>query len=74
MKNEVNFSEKFEKYLYEQGLSNQEMFKCLNLLLNYGQIKTIRKYAEEKNISVQSVYQYKPTKTLLDRKVIFDNE
>lgn len=68
------FSERFEKYLYEKGISNDEMFKTLNILLQYSGVKTIRQFAEENNISVQSVYQYKPIKTILDKKVVFDNE
>lgn len=68
------FSEKFEKYLFETGISNDEMFKVLNILFDYSGVKTIRQYAEENNISVQSVYQYKPIKTLLNRKVVFDND
>lgn len=71
--NTMTFSDRFEKYIYEKGLSNEEMFKCLNILFEYSGVKTIRDYAEENNISVQSVYQYKPVKQLLNRKVVFDN-
>ena len=72
--NKESFSNRFAKHLHEKGISNEEMFKCLNHLFDYSGVKTIRQYAEENNISVQAVYQYKPVKTLLNRKVVFDNE
>lgn len=68
------FSERFEKHLFEKGISNDEMFKVLNIILQYSGVKTIRQFAEENNRSVQSVYQYKPIKTILGRKVVFDND
>lgn len=68
------FSERFEKHLFENGISNDEMFKVLNILLQYSGVKTIRQFAEENNMSVQNVYQYKNVKTLLNRKVVFDND
>lgn len=71
--NTLTFSERFEKYLFEKGISNDEMFKTLNILLDYSGAKTIREYAEENNVSVQSVYQNKVVKSLLGKKVVFDN-
>ena len=77
MENTINtkdFSYRFGKHLHEKGISNDDYFKCLNLLLDYGGVKTVSKFAEENNISVQHVYQTQKVKTVLGRKVIFDNE
>ena len=74
IENKLSISQRFEKYLYEKGIENEELFKILNTIFIYGGLKTVRQYAEDNNVSVQSVYQYKPIKTLLGRKVIFDND
>ena len=63
-----------KKYIFEKGISNDEMFKTLNVLLDYSGVKPIRQFAEEHNMSVQNVYQNKVVKTLLGKKVVFDND
>jgi len=72
-KNTASISDRFGKYLHEKGIPNEELFKCLNHLLDYSGCKPIRQFAEENNISVQSVYQNHITKTILGKKVVFDN-
>lgn len=70
----LTFSQRFGKHLHEKGESNEQLFKSLNLLLDYLGAKTISEYAQEKSMSVQNVYQNKVVKTILGRKVVFDND
>tara|TARA_R110000744_G_scaffold53966_2_gene114896 strand:+ start:379 stop:612 length:234 start_codon:yes stop_codon:yes gene_type:complete len=70
----TNFSYKFTKYLFEKGLTEDDYFKCLNSLLEFGGVMTVAEYAKENNMSVQNVYQRKQVRTLIGRKVIFDND
>lgn len=71
--NTLTFSERLEKYIFEKGLSKDEMFKCLNILLDYGGVKKVSDFAKENNKSVQAVYQYDDVKILLGIKVVFDD-
>lgn len=68
----LTFSERLEKYIFEKGISQEEMFKCLNILIDYGGVKKVSDFAKENNKSVQAVYQYNQVKTLLGIKVVFD--
>lgn len=77
MKNTVNtftFSENLEKHIFENGLNDDEMFKSLNVLLEYSGAKTIKQYAKDKGVSVQAVYKSKDVKTILGKKIVFDNK
>jgi hypothetical protein len=69
----LTFSERLEKHIFEKGLTCDEMFNSLNVLLDYSGIKTVKQYAQDNNVSVQSVYQKKIIKTILGKKVVFDN-
>lgn len=68
----LTFSQRFEKYIFEKGLSEDEMFKCLNILIDYGGVKKVSDFAKENNKSVQAVYQYDSVETILGVKVVFD--
>lgn len=70
----MSFSDRFATYVMKNKVPNEELFKVLNHCLDFLQCKTVSEFAEEKGISVQAVYKLYPVKTLVGRKVIFDND
>lgn len=69
----MDLANRLEKYIHEKGVSNEDMFKLLNVCLFYGNIKRVSDFAKDRNITPQAVYQYYETKKILGVKVVFDN-
>lgn len=69
----MDLADRLEKHIHQKGITDEELFKILNLSLFYLGAKTVAQYAEQEGISVQAVYKLRPVKTILGRKVVFDN-
>ena len=72
MKDLINIGERLEKYLYKNNVSDDEWLKVLNVVEDYSGIKSIKDYAKENNISVQTVYKNRKIYTFLNTKFVID--
>lgn len=70
----MDLADRLEKHIIQNGITNDELFKLLNIALFYGQIKRVSDLAKEKGITPQAVYQYRETRKVLGVKVVFDND
>lgn len=65
--------EKFDGFVFEKSPSNEFLIELIQSAGSYLNLKTIPKYAEEKNMSYQGVKMFREIKEIFGVKFVIDN-
>jgi len=71
---EEDLINRFEKYIYNNPLSNECLVEIFKLICDYGNITNIKNYSKSNNITPQALYKSKKFHEYNRLKFIVDNE
>jgi hypothetical protein len=71
---EREIRDRFEKYLFENDVSNEFLLEIIKVVFDYGNVMTVKDYADSQGISPQGVYACRETEKINNIRFVINNE